>query len=484
MTVYLCEEHELAFEDRQQIQGHWNFQHGGKDRPDWEELTSDVVPEGYTMRNRPHKDYKKNPDAIPAAPVTPAPPDTRDTTVHPIPQGRVPEDHRAYDDEDANRLVRVLKGLSINDAVVAVIVNGFMSFDQVRSDPNYLASWIDVQFDRGAKWAKPYISMIIQEMFPSGGSTRFPIFTGQGGAPGGMPFPVFPQRGAHTPFNPYNAPYGTQWDGQQATAPPFESESSKQIKGLETQVRELVDLVGKERAERERTDREREINSRFDKMQDMILDLIKAKGGDEQHSTTEAIIARFSGEMKDMRDAMTQERFVAIDKKMDSLRGLIVQTRPDSTGRSTEDLAHEVAPIALDRLDNAGKDIISELKGLREQIGPSVRSSLERAGGARSIEDIEEIAGSENRLTSLYGQPEAEVEFEQQEGSIDYAQDGYTPDDNIPSSIEALEIADTIDAKNSIKEIGKQEEQIQDPALARMPTRTARGRRNLRSSAQ
>lgn len=398
--VYVCEEHETSFESEAQARAHWNFTHGKGAWTDIlkEEIQQESTPEGFTFKSAPQKTERAEPAPRPDKP--PVRPAALKVTIR--------------DDAEAERLEHMLTAIGVPEGEVNRIITGFTSIPRIRSDANFLSHWLDTHI-RADKALKEYIPMIIQEVL--GDTARpAPIY----GTPTDRP-----QYG----YSPYyrEEPYG--YRGNFREQPPYyppppqnDPEAAKHIGALEARIDSVLETIQAERVERERERREREqrereqqVNARIDKLQEVIVEFIKGKGASDKSETDKATgvqVAALVSEIKTLREDQQKQLLENMLSQVNDLRAEIRQAtaaRGETIGRSTEDLVHDLGPLALDKIDKAGERIQGELRGLREQIGPAVKENLDKAaqGGApktpKSVAEIEDQIKTENAVLDIAG---------------------------------------------------------------------------------
>ena len=310
------------------------------------------------------------------------------------------------EDPEAGRLEHMLRAIGVPDIENSRIVNGFVNIPQIRNDPNYLSHWLDTHI-RSDKALKAYIPMIVQEV------------SGQSVAP--VPLPGAALDGGSRYFAPRypGYPTGDHWAAQYPTYYPSQqqdSEVTKQIDGLGKRLESMLTMIQEDRQSREREQREREqrereqaINSKMDKLQETILEVVRGRGSSEQSDVEkrrEDQIAALFNEIKELRTDQQTQVLRSVLEEVSTLRQAVAQSKGETVGRSTEDLVHDLGPLALDKFDKVGERLQNELKGLREQMGPSLKESIERGvQEPRTIDEIEEQVSTENRIISLTEEP-------------------------------------------------------------------------------
>lgn len=466
MSYFVCEEHKIAFAGKSQLVGHWNFTHSKDSRPDYDALEVDEVPEGYTEQKKPIKKSQgdnSSQDEEKKVPQASAPTRTVQTV-------------DVSDDPEAERLSKVLTAIGVRESDVNLIMNGFVNIPQIRNDPNYLTHWLTTHISD--KRLQPYISMAVQEVFNDGSSSQMPLPDN-----GGQRFvPRFPQ--PYTPYPPQN-PYSPGYNPGYALPTPAQTDPVilKQIQTLDSRFNELLGVFSqertdreKERIEREQKERERETNSKIDKLQEKIVELITSKGkssedGDSKYDMLAAQIKGMHEDQQRERHELMQRALEKLFSEVASVKQITAGGKADTVGRTTEDLAHDIGPILFDKLDNAGKDIVGELRGLREQVGPGVKEKLAPPQQSKSIEEITEEAELENEMTVLYDETEQPSESEQADSPAETVAEAAQPEQTAAEQPESI-----VEVQERVVETSEQPvtEQPKDPALERMPRKKSR----------
>ena len=398
MSVYVCEEHKVAFPREAQAKAHWNFQHEKGDtwlNVDRDAIVQEEVPEGYVFRETPARSTATpQPGAGTAQPTTP-----------------VAEKLNLKDDPEAERLEHMLKAIGVPDIETTRIVNGFVNIPQIRNDANYLSHWLDTHI-RADKALKAYIPMIVGEVIGQGGGIVVPLGTPSDGMGPRFPFSPYPgfTPGGYYPQPQYYPPPTAQKD----------PEVMELIKGLNQRFEGLLSMIQadreertREQKEREQKEREQQTNAKIDKIQETVLEFIKGQGSSDKSETGKHLEALMT-EIKDLRTDQQTKAFEAVLGEVTALRQSVATTKSEVVGRSTEDLVHDIGPLALDKVDKMGERIQNELKGLREQMGPSLKEKIDEAAKTpRSLEIIEDQVNTENEIARLTDSVEVVVEGEQ-----------------------------------------------------------------------
>ena len=413
---YVCDEHKVAFAREPQAKAHWNFQHEKGDTwitADRGVVMQDTVPEGYVYR------------ATPARTESTAPPPAVEAVTPAVPRLVI------RDDPEAERLDHMLRALGAPDVEVNRIVNGFVNIPAVRADPNYLSHWLDTHM-RADRALKSYIPMVVQEVL------------GQGASPMPLPGVQFDGGGLHRfpsqfPGFPPNNQYAT-WPQQSSYFPTQDPEVTRRFASLDerfesvlTMMREEKQDRERERQEREQREREEKVNARIDELQKTVIEALRtrdlsSKSDTEQKAETQ-IEALFT-EIKELRTDQQTQVLKAVLDEVANLRQAVAVSKGDTVGRSTEDLVHDLGPIVADKFDKMGERVQNELKGLREQVGPTLKENLERAAREpRTVEQIEEQVNTENRIISLTEQPQDVEVIVEDQGAMDVTSGGDTAED-------------------------------------------------------
>ena len=393
--IYVCDEHEVAFTKETSARTHWNFQHGKGDTwssVDKEAIMREELPDGFVLKSVPVREATKVQPQGEKTPITPA-----------VPKPDLTED------PEAERLEKMLRSLGVPDNEINRIVNGFVNIPRIREDANYLSHWLDTHI-RADKALKAYIPMIVGEVL--GGNTVPVPLPGTGFDGGGARY-----------FTPHGYPPNYPWGQSSAYYPSVqqEPETTRRIEELNKRFDSLLVVFqedrqsrARENQEREQREREQTINTKIDKVQETVLAFIQAQnssGKSDLAQKTEGQIADLMTEIKELRtDQQTQMLKTVLDE-VATLRQAVATSKGETVGRSTEDLVHDIGPLALDKIDKMGERIGGELKGLREQMGPTVKEAIEKgAEGPRTIEQIEDQVNTENNVLNLVGRTQEEVQ--------------------------------------------------------------------------
>ena len=440
-TYYFCDQHKKVFETKQQMTGHWNFNHPGEERPEDEALQTNEKIEGYEFqadrrderaaeRAKARLEVKEEatvPEEVdPDEPREPREPReskaTRRTATRTVQPEALPLDG------DALKLQKMLRAFGVSETDVKTIINGFIEIPYFREDPNALHRWLDTHITTAK--LKMYIPLAVNEVFAASAQTPFIVNNrGSMSADGAPQYNFTKRQDAQPNYNYY---------GGNAADP----EVTKRIETLQSQVGTLAKVIQEEREERERERREREVkereaatNARMDKIEALII----AGNKPTEHTKDDRVDALLE-ELKQLRLEQQDQRFEVLAKGQEKLESLITNAKNDTVGKTAEDLVAGAIPVVMDKVDKMGERISSELKGVREQMGPTVKERLAEVTTPKTIEEIAETGSAENEFLNAYNledAPEATTE-----------------------PVEAEPVGQ-----------GEATEEQEDPALARMPSR-------------
>jgi len=386
MSYYICHEHKTAYETNSQAKGHQNFQHTD-DKVDIDTMLEEEIPEGYTFKPVEQAWNRRKARRVQGETQTSSTPSARPTT-------SPPKGVQESGDPIADNLGQMLTAVGVSDNSVQQIIAGFMRIEQFRKDPNALAQWLDTHITQTP--LKRYIPLAVNEVF-------------QNTAQEPTPFYVQPQHTAAPHYITY--PQQPQWHSPQTAAgqiqyqPYYPQEPSQEVVKLDQKMNGILAELQKDREERTRErfeqiqrEKDQAVNDQFKRLEGLILQA--AKGGEN----TESVSLR--DELRGLKDTVADDRYREMSNKFDQL----AQHLGGNTGRTTEDIAHDLGPIVLEKLDSFGKDVGKEIKNLREHAMPRAPQGSEEVPepmSLRSPEEIAEMAEIENDiLEEVEGYPD------------------------------------------------------------------------------
>jgi len=414
MAFYVCDEHKLAWDRPNAVSGHFHASH--KEKIDAEQHMVEEVPEGYAFRTTP----KHREDILK---------EEREERGRQENEREQPQRFSATDDPEADALSRVLQSIGVRSEQVTVIVNGFLNIPQFRKDPNALGHWLDTHIND--RKLKNYIPLCLEAVFgqqqqATDSAASYYLYPQTQAAPNNSPFPQYNQ---HLPapsfgYPPYNLPSPggpTPFPWYPPPPPPAPKEGDtaleKEITTLNNKVERAFDELkeerldrARERLEQERREKDKETDAHFEKLERLIAQV--ARNDKPQAAATEEILRE---EIRGMRSEISDQKYERLESAFINLANDVKNARPgDTTGRTTEDLFHEIGPLALEKIDRMGDGFTREIRDLREQALP--RHEGEAAGAdipgsePRTLEEIATLAEIENQILNL---PNEEIsEFE------------------------------------------------------------------------
>lgn len=386
---YICEEHKLSFEDRNQIKAHTAFKHGGE-KIDLDSLQVEETPEGFEYKPNNYKSAKS--------------PSGEKSPPRPKPE---PVEFSSPEGSDEERLQNFLQSIGVRDNEVAIIVRGYSNIPNFRNDANAFAHWLDTHISDNK--LKGYIPLIVQEMFGNHNSVPvFPTNMYPTGYPNYHPYPTPPGVGYHTGYPPPNYPVINP------ASSGLTSEIKEMLEAQRAETESLKQELLHEREEREREKQERErekaeaiTNARFERLESSIGEIIKVLNQGTSSAKEESSVLILKREIESMRTDLQNERNKVLESRLEGLEKLLRERQP--SGKTIEDIAAEVAPIAMDKIERMGEGIRQEARGLREGIIPKLpNANITPKDLPKTSEDIIAEAQVENEFESAYNDMQEE----------------------------------------------------------------------------
>lgn len=382
---YVCDEHQVAYEDdaKKAATAHFNFAHPGE-QAKADEFMRDEIPEGYEVRTKAPERPARTPHAAgtdedggATTPRTRRP--ARSTGASPVLTG----------DAEADSLGKLLVSIGVPEHEVSVIVTGFLNIPHFREDANALAHWLDTHISD--RRLKGYIPLAVNEIFANKTAAMPPFypmpqqqqaqpqyFYGMGGGQPQQPYYAVPQGQVQPPgFVPYampsqpGMPYPPVYTPQAHAEPEDDSRFdavTASLASMQQQLQEEREARQHERDEATKRDEQREIAGRFERLEVMIANAVTAK--QEDGKAPDPALERLSTDLSSLREAMTNQQVVALNQRLDQMTQAINASKPDTVGRTTEDIVSEVGPVALEKVNTAGEQISKEISEFRKQVFP------------------------------------------------------------------------------------------------------------------
>ena len=393
MSVYVCHEHQVGFEEAGQARAHFSFGH--KSSVNTDELEEDELPEGYRFRSaaekviRRPKVRERNED------------ENIEDRHEDKPVSRASQRHSVAvippEDAEAQKLSGMLRSLNIPEDTVNAIVNGFINIPQFRSHPHALGQWLETNITNTKM--KSYIPLVVQDVFAD-------ITPSNPGMYYDYPPPNHPRFYGY-PRAEYPARYPSPYDyppPENIYRSPQDSELEKRVNALSENVSGVLSALAKDREERVREreqqqqkEREELIDKRFERLENAVMAAVSSKSDDVGETSG---IQALKEELRGLREQMSDEHRKTLEAKIEELSRAIANSKPDTVGRTTEDIIHEVGPLALEKLDKMGDGLRQEVRELREHAMPKSDDILEMNRKPRSLTEIAELAELENDILS------------------------------------------------------------------------------------
>lgn len=423
--LYFCKDTaHKAYPRYTQFRAHWNFGHKG------ETLPGDDDPEYYI-------DESMLPEGIEVAPQPgdqPWAPKAQREEVSEDEEGedaveeedvvsrRVPgeETEEVEDTLNTRKLDLTLDGIGVGVNERKSICKGWQTFAIIRAHPtnlhNYLRSRLVPKFHS-------LIPMVVNEMFSNvqdGTTEEIPLY-GMAEASSGPYFDIGRGGGYRSPYGPF---YGLGYERPIYYPPGGARESTKpspELIALQQRLEEAMTALNavledreKEKAEQAAKVEKAALDQRFTSIQADIKELTKLITSARVETATEvaskegsAIQARLEGLAKaldDEKERNRQETIKTLQTSIERLSGEITALRNKPTeGKTVEDLASELGPLVLEKVDNIGSGVKEELKGIREDVSRGIEKggialappklpSLSTASPSTAVEKAEAIA--------------------------------------------------------------------------------------------
>ncbi len=435
MPVFYCgNQAHKAFTTSKQWSSHWNFTHKGEERPSEETATIDEadLPEGVVLAPPP---AGKQPAAQPDGPEEPAKPQRKAAK----PAGRAaPDDDPPDIPEGAAKLDRVLIAIGASPQARATITAGWQTFTGLQTDPRNFDQYVRTYLD--AK-LQPQIPLVMNEMFPNapaqpppypayyfgGGAPPPPGYGGgyQFGAPPYYPAPPYPGAPAYGAPPYYPAP---TWEPRRRPAQEEEEEEqprrrgrnepdpavqalSEQLAVMSDNLAALQGQMAQDKAEQARKAEQDAQNQRFTQMETRFNELVElVRAGRTAEATTGAAAREVALaqqldtlrlDLQTSREESHKTQVASLEGRLSDLSQEVTNLRNNpavQTGKTTEDLVASVLPEALARVEGMGKDVVSELKGIRTQVGEGRLPQIGPPGGGLDPKRLQQRLALENQL--------------------------------------------------------------------------------------
>ena len=424
---YSCEEHEITWPTKQPAQGHKNTRH--RDDPDFELLEHEELVDGYEVRearqgNRSRSSgvqvESKGGAATTEAPTSPSAPEYPD-----------------FGDESTNKLAERLTNLSVPPGEVRRICLMYKEYPNFRAEPQQLHTLLTNQIRD--KSVHSFIPLVVGSIFqPEEPASATQFYYNPAAPAPGLPAPGIPAYPAppgpyhfqlHVPngHSPYSAPaYGPA--PQAGPWPPYSNgaedggELKRVLEALETKldsrIDKLVERWDKVEEQRLKDEEQRKVEARFERMEASFsasLDQLRQQlqdGNPKAGNVTDVL-----DEMRAMRRDMSDAQIASLVEAVEMFGRRIDSVKPEPTGRSTEDLLHEVGPGVVSTIQQAGGTISREMAAFREQSFPRME--------AEEAIDEEQLPGASQRpLTPQEILEQVEVENQLLGGPDESPEDG------------------------------------------------------------
>jgi hypothetical protein len=204
----------------------------------------------------------------------------------------------------------------------------------------------------------------------------------------------------------------------------------EQNKLILAELKETREEAERDRRERLEEQKQAQIDGKFAALQGEIAQLGRDLAGivsffrEETSKGRQAVETsatdKLSGEITSLRERIESEKDSRFEAALENLQGektklensiesLRTAVAAGQTGKTTEDLVSQVAPLIIDKVDNVGNTVKGELAGIREAItdgkGPAV--AFPRPKAQDLVQDARKIAearGLEREILLAAGQ--------------------------------------------------------------------------------
>ena len=381
MTYFACAVHKCAFPSQQGIKGHMAFRHP-KGEP------REVVP--YETREQVPADYRVEEKTW------------SEKTGPKRPKDKSPEDPGKIEtgsDPEAATLARMLDSVGVNERDIAACLKGYMNLPQLR-DPQNLDNWLRTHIQD--KRLHGHIPLVVGAVFELGEEERDAprYYLGRGGeqAPRygyrrgrepssgdhrygytGDPAPDYPRRGPYRSLEPD--------DSQDAMA---------QVRRLEGTIEEMKRNTEREATERLAREKEEKLEARLDRLEQLIVSLDTERETSGKANPLLEEIKALRGEVAETRLGVVKDEVKTLREELKAVSGKLDKDR-DPGEASLETAAIRLGPSLLEKAAAAGKDFVSELKGIREQ---GLKAPAQKPV-ARTTEEMLRLGEAENEIVAL-----------------------------------------------------------------------------------
>lgn len=464
--MFICHEHKMGYPNARSMTGHRQFSHGGDDS-EIEEV--DELPEGYTMTagsnrrkavssgEQPRAEPRAEPRVQEPRIVEEAAPREAPTaaTVKPVSTNQVTTlnlSELETKDPQAYKLFEFLRGIGTPDGEISLILNGFLTIEQFRTDPQTLASWLQKQIRNKAN--HEYIQMAVQQVIGPNADPRISVYGAPAQAaaapfaPPWSPIPSppapYPGQGNASPYPgpgpyapaPYSNPYpyfAPPFVAAPATPPVSGREEAKQdpsvLTALDGFTRRLdkmdedrrIELVEARHKEAEGA-RDRELDGLKLIVQQAIT--TQTAPSDAPNKSLDAILNK----MNEIQQKAEDDRVGTMASAILQLTKVVTdENRAETVGRTTEDVIAQVVPLVVDKIDMAGARVMSEMASLREQTLPKAGDAAEEEPEL-TLQQIEAMGEAEQEIIahqiSSVTQQDMDEAQEEELPAVDSAADG------------------------------------------------------------
>ena len=438
MKFYLCHECKEAFESTSAFNGHWSLKHKDLQRPSWEKIEADQLPEGYTLRG------KREADSPP-----PQHGGTDDQQLQqqlqqlqqqlqqlqqlagqgegedddPYRKAEKPVDilrrilssHPKISDKVANEVISWAEYEALTPMNVAHLLS---NMDVPKGTVNIVSQKYALALQKAAKEGDAEVQMLLSS-WGDAGKPPPPGWTG-----GGFSFPP--------PFVPAYQGYG--YPGYPGHGFPYHEErpakkvevkegSSDEMKALKSQLEELQQQLRKQEEEAREERHRREIQelkdshsremekveerykeeiARIEREREKELNEVKEMIGALQSklgSREETRDEKLKAEIESLKNELKDEKYGNLLKKVSDLE------KREPANPTELEVIRDTAKEGINALKNAGSDLktVFMARGIQEQFPPGRRSPEERQKlGEQIVENLEKDREATRQMDQFF----------------------------------------------------------------------------------
>ena len=399
MSYSACPVHSVAFSNPRSATAHMRFKHTEGESTDIVTYESrEEIPENYRVEEKTW--FEKNPSKKAEdggngeegkAQSRPA---KRETV------------REQQEDPAVETLERMLDTIGVNERDISVAVKGFRNIPSLRDRPENLDAWLRSQIrDRRLHAHIPLVVTTVFELETEDQDIPRYYLGGRGNDSQSF----YPRGGD---WRSSGALYGSSKNEE-----PFPFHGLSVIKKLEEQIQEMKADREREKAERVREEAarlSREKEEKWEQRIDRVERAVLALGSEEEAKSKADPLLK---EIKFLQTQMEENRLTSLkndlDKKLGDLSTALSALAKDHTEDvSLEGAAMRLGPTLIEKIRDAGKDLIAEMKGIRE----GSQAAVAKQPVARTTESMLRLGEVENDILRLsqrkQAQPAAEVPAE------------------------------------------------------------------------